>query len=369
MLNRAAIVDRNFVEFCQKSAPASPATRRDPSRPIGDHGLDGEMLIELFESQIISRHLDLMARELRKQGRGFYTIGSSGHEGNAVLGRLCRYSDPAFLHYRSGALMAERSRQLPGQTFTRDTLLSMMASRHDPISGGRHKVWGSVPLCVLPQTSTIASHLPKAVGAAVAIPRAKRLNLPIKLDRHGEIPRQHRAVQLRRRLSQSQRRGGRDQHGLLHRPSEVALPRVARLRRQRHRHFRPHAAELDQRDVWGPAGSALYFGGDGLDLIDAWRAASEARCMSARRAPAFLHLRTVRLLGHAGTDVETEYHSLAEIAANEARDPLLASARRLIELGLMTADETLAMYERVRNDIQRMRMRLARPSASRPRRR
>ena len=72
------------------------------------------MLLELFESQMTSRHLDLIARKLRARDAAFYTIGSSGHEGNAVLGRLTRHTDPAFLHYRSGALMVERSRHVAG---------------------------------------------------------------------------------------------------------------------------------------------------------------------------------------------------------------------------------------------------------------
>ena len=65
-----------------------------------------------------------------------------------------------------------------------DSALSFAASKDDPISGGRHKVWGSKPLWVLPQTSTIASHLPKALGTAVAIEQARRIGhaLPIPDD-------------------------------------------------------------------------------------------------------------------------------------------------------------------------------------------
>ena len=60
----------------------------------------------------------------------------------------------------------------------------MVASKDDPISGGRHKVFGSKELFIPPQTSTIASHLPKAVGAAFSIARQKRLknNLPVSED-------------------------------------------------------------------------------------------------------------------------------------------------------------------------------------------
>ena len=53
------------------------------------------------------------------------------------------------------------------------------ASAEEPIAGGRHKVFGSVPLWIPPQTSTIGSHLPKAVGMAFAIERAARLKLSL----------------------------------------------------------------------------------------------------------------------------------------------------------------------------------------------
>ena len=102
--------------------------------------------LDLFESQLISRHLDLMARVLRVRNKVFYTIGSSGHEGNAMVARLTRHTDPAFLHYRSGAFMAERFRKLPGMDPVMDSALSFAASKDDPASGGRHKVWGSKPL-------------------------------------------------------------------------------------------------------------------------------------------------------------------------------------------------------------------------------
>src|SRR3546814_3533619 len=45
------------------------------------------------------------------------------------------------------------------------------------MKGGRHKVIGSKRLAIPPQTSTIASHLPKAVGAAFSIGIARRLGM------------------------------------------------------------------------------------------------------------------------------------------------------------------------------------------------
>jgi 2-oxoisovalerate dehydrogenase E1 component len=48
---------------------------------------------------------------------------------------------------------------------------------------------------------------------------------------------------------------------------------------------------------------------------------------------AFLHLRTVRLMAHAGTDVETGYRRPEQIAADLRADPLLATARLLVDAG------------------------------------
>ena len=130
----------------------------------------------------MSRHLDLQSRVMQKKGQSFYTIGSSGHEGNAAYAKAFRANRYGFLHYRSAAFVIQRGKQVPGQTPLYDMLLSFAASKDDPISGGRHKVLGSKALSIPPQTSTIASHLPKAIGAAFSIPLAKRLG------HQGEIP-------------------------------------------------------------------------------------------------------------------------------------------------------------------------------------
>src|SRR3546814_17257593 len=105
-----------------------------------------------------------MARVLRVQNKVFYTIGSSGHEGNAMVARATRHPDPAFLHYRSGGFMAERFRTLPGMAPVMDSPLSFSASKEDPARGGRPKLWGSKPLWVLAPTSTVAATLPKALA-------------------------------------------------------------------------------------------------------------------------------------------------------------------------------------------------------------
>lgn len=357
-VNRAEICDVNFREFVRGwngRADARPA----PDEAILDgSALDARGFRELFESQLISRHLDLMARVLRVQNKVFYTIGSSGHEGNAMVARLTRHTDPAFLHYRSGGFMAERFRKLPGMDPVMDSALSFAASKDDPASGGRHKVWGSKPLWVLPQTSTIASHLPKALGTAIAIDHARRIGhrLPIPDDSiaicsFGDASSNHATAQTAFNAA------AWTAYQQLPAPVlfvcedngigiSVKTPSgwVAQNFRERR--------DLD------------YFYADGLDLAEGYGQVQAAveHCRGTRR-PTFLHLRTTRIMGHAGTDFEIEWRSIEELVAVEAGDPLLRSAAIALESGSMSKDEILALYE----DTRRKCFAAAEDADSRPR--
>ncbi len=341
--NRAEIVDQNFLEFVQLWQGRAHAAPRDDEPVLPGSALDALGFRELFESQIISRHLDLMARVLRVQNKVFYTIGSGGHEGNAMVARLTRHTDPAFLHYRSGAFMAERFRKLPGMDPVTDAALSFAASRDDPASGGRHKVWGSKPLWVLPQTSTIASHLPKALGTAVAIEQARRIGhpLPIPADSisicsFGDASSNHATAQTAFNAA------AWTAYQKLPAPVlfvcedngigiSVKTPGgwIANNFQDR--------ADLD------------YFFADGLDLAEGYSQVLRAvqHCRGSRR-PTFLHLKTTRVMGHAGTDFEIEWRSIEELMAVEASDPLLRSAGIALESGMYTKSEVLNLYEAAR---------------------
>jgi 2-oxoisovalerate dehydrogenase E1 component len=342
-VNRAEVCDVNFSEFV-KAWQGAPDAKPAPGEAILDgSALDARGFRELFESQLVSRHLDLMARVLRVQNKVFYTIGSSGHEGNAMVARATRHTDPAFLHYRSGGFMAERFRKLPGMDPIMDSALSFAASAEDPASGGRHKVWGSRPLWVLPQTSTIASHLPKALGTAVAIEAARRIGhaLPIPDDSiaicsFGDASANHATAQTAFNAASwtaYQKLPAPvlyvcEDNGI---GISVKTPGgwIAESFRNR--------PDLD------------YFFADGLDLANGYGDVLRAveHCRRTRR-PTFLHLRTTRIMGHAGTDFEIEWRSLEELCAVEAGDPLLRSAEIALASGLMAKGEVLALYEDTR---------------------
>jgi 2-oxoisovalerate dehydrogenase E1 component len=340
--NRAEVVDQNFLQWVKSGNLPQSHSRTT----LSDAGLTAAAFMDIFESQMLSRHLDLAARRLRARNLTFYTIGSSGHEGNAVHGRVFRLTDMAFLHYRSGAFFIQRSKQLPGSTPIFDGFLSLSASAEDPISEGRHKVFGSLALNVPPQTSTIASHLPKAVGAALSVGRAKdmQINGPIPHDgvvlcSFGDASSNHATA-----LAAINAASLCAYQGL-----PVPLVFVCE--------DNGIGISVPTPDGWvqshyshNPCLRYLYC--DGLSIADAYAVSRESEKIARQtRKPVFLHMRTIRLLGHAGSDVETTYRSLDKIQATERQDPLLHSARTALEYGLVTADELISIYQGLRRRV------------------
>ena len=343
LFNRDEIVDQNFTKCVNDGNLPKART----NLLLSQTNIQSSALISIFESQVFSRHMDLKARLLKNEGKCFYTIGSSGHEGNAVFGKVFPYTDMAFLHYRSGPFFIERSKQIPGATPIYDMALSFMASSEDPISGGRHKVIGSKPLNIPPQTSTIASHLPKAVGTAFSIDRAKSLEIPerelkgdsIVICSFGDASVNHAtalsAFNTARWITHA---GGHvpivficEDNG-----TGISVPTDKRW------------IEQSFSDFPG----IKYIQADGLHLIDLIinTRYAEQDCR-IDRSPIFFHMRTVRLMGHAGSDIEVGYRSLAEIEATEFNDPLLHSARILVENKCLSAEEILNLYESARAQI------------------
>jgi len=342
-VNRAEVCDQNFVEFVQNWQGSSTRPSALDAPVLAGSLASVRDFVELFESQLISRHLDLMARVLRVKNKVFYTIGSSGHEGNAMVARLTRHTDPAFLHYRSGAFMAERFRKLPGMDPIMDSALSFAASKDDPASGGRHKVWGSKPLWVLPQTSTIASHLPKALGTAIAIEQARRIGhtLPVPADAiaicsFGDASANHATAQTAFNAA------AWTAYQKLPAPVLFVCEDNGIGISVKTPNDWIAASFSGRRDL-------DYFRADGLDIAAGYEGVARAihHCRTTRR-PTFLHLRTTRIMGHAGTDFEIEWRSVEELVAVEATDPLLRSAAIALEAGLFSKEQLLAKYEQIR---------------------
>ncbi|MEW1590225.1 thiamine pyrophosphate-dependent enzyme, partial [Micromonospora vinacea] len=403
----------------RETLAALPAAerRRDPADPVTDDApLTGAQVLDLFDAQVTSRQLDLAGRWLRSFGEGFYTIGSAGHEGNAAVAAALRPTDPALLHYRSGAFYCLRAAQAAADPTpstapesapetestvgrapsadaevseaepsgseqvteaaggfaayadaARDVLRGMVASSLEPIAGGRHKVFGRADLAIVPTTSTIASHLPRAVGMGLAVERLRRL------DSAG------------RRTGAGVRVGSGA--GAAHAPwppdaivvcsfGDASVNHASATAAFNTAGWYDHAGlripvlfvcednglGISVRSPEGWVEATLrakpgirYFSADGADPVRTYEVAAEAAAWVRRnRRPAVLHLRTVRLMGHAGADAESAYRSPSELAEDLDGDPVAATARLLVDAGVATGEELLARYDETGWQVRRL---------------
>lgn len=301
---------------------------------------------ELWHAQVDSRQADYAARWLQQHGRSFYTIGSAGHESNAAVALALRDDDPALLHYRSGAFYLARAARA-GVEGLRDVVLGVVAAASEPIAGGRHKVFGRKELAILPMTSTIASHLPRAVGMALAIDRSSRLGVPspwqsdaIVLCSFGDASLNHASAQAALNTSAQIAFQGLplpllwvcEDNGLgISVPTPAGWVESALTARPELRY-------------------EIAYGHDPAEVLGV--AAELAAWVRERRRPAVLHLRCVRYLSHAGADAEMAYRTPQSIRADYERDPILGTGRWLVSAGRATgaqlADDYLAARDQTR---------------------
>ena len=337
MFDRPSIVDEAFTRrVLAGDYPAPISSDLSPSD-----------LADLLDTMMMNRHLDFNAR--RSKGKTFYSIGSSGHEVMALVAHEARLTDMAFLHYRDAQFCIQRRKSLAGSTPLYDMMLSFTASSEDPVSGGRHKVLGGLDIYTPPQTSTIASHLPKAMGMAHSIGIAKRIGhsgaVPhdsVVLCSFGDASANHSTAQ-----------------GAINAAGWAAYQGAPM----------PIVFICEDNDIgisvstpkgWIEASyqnrpGLIYKGCDDVHPMAARGAIIDAITTArTQRKPVFLHLKTVRLMGHAGADIESAYKSQSEIEANESRDPLIAMAGQVIESGAMSAQDVIAAYETMRARVSRV---------------
>jgi 2-oxoisovalerate dehydrogenase E1 component len=304
------------------------------------HDIDPMVAATWLEAEITSRVLDHAARWLRaERGLGYYTIGSAGHESNAIVATALRVDDPALLHYRSGGFYVARSLMAAaaGHDPVVEVLRSMLARSTDGIAGGRHKVFGNHALSIIPQTSTIASHLPRAVGLALSggvapcAPTSWPADMVVVCS-FGDGSLNHSTAQ-----------GALNWAGhAAHQGERVPILFVCE--------DNGLGLSVPSPDGWVRGSLAGRHGltvaaADGADPVATWRT-TVGLVDEIRRSgrPGVLHLSTVRFLGHAGTDVESAYRSVAEVNADLARDPIIGAARVAAACDVCSPADTADWY-------------------------
>ena len=319
----------------------------------------------LFEDQLASRQIDVAARELKKTDPQLLHDQLGRARGQRDHRRAAAHGRPGVPALPLGRLRhgaRPPARRAARRCSTRCS--GVVASSEDPIAQGRHKVWGSRPLWIPPQTSTIASHLPKAMGLAFSLARAKRIGVGIDLPEDavvvcsfGDASANHATALAAINTARYAVRMGLPMPLLLvceDNGTGISVP----------------TPDGWIASTFGGMPHLRYVLADG-EIDEVWSAVETAIAHVRGRAPARLPPPADGPpVGHAGSDAEQTYRSLAEIEAVEARDPLAAQRAATVEIGAATPDELrdLVRETRAAGHGRRPKRRRAGRGCRRPRR-
>ncbi len=324
-----------------KKAAAARAIASGPRgdltvRTLGPDDFDRETLLRVYRTMLTARRLDDKMLTLLKQGKGFFHIGTSGHEAaQAALGLHAKGGHDYFsLYYRDLTLTL-----MVGMT-PRETLLAHLAKADDPSSGGRQMAehFGHRALNIFSTSSSVGAQFLPAVGFALGIQR-EGITL-------GEGA-----------FAVASCGDGATSQGTFHEAlnwsSRVGAPVMFLVQDNKYAISVPVADQT-------AGGSAYNFGAgytgltrmmfDGTDFFESAAVFEAATAhLRAGKGPVLLVCDVVRLLPHSSSDSHVKYRTPEELDADAKLDPVLRYEARLVEAGVLSLADT----EATRKDVAR----------------
>jgi len=301
---------------------------------VGPEDFDPETLLGVFRSMVLARKLDEKMLTLLKQGKGFFHIGTSGHEA-AQLGIA--------LHARAGhdwtsPYYRDMTYCMALGITTRDVLLSHFSKADDISSGGRQmpEHFASPELRIFTPSSSVGAQFLPAVGLAAAA------------RRHGEDA----------FVYASGGEGSTSQGAF-----PEALNWAAREKLPVLFHIQDNGYAISVPRDKQTAGASVYktiqgFENlarcrvDGTDFFKTW-AVAKAAVERLRRGdgPVCIVAEVVRLLPHSSSDSHAKYRSEEELAADLEFDPIVRFEHRLLDAGIATSEELDSVRADVKKEI------------------
>ncbi len=304
---------------------------------LGPDDFEPEELVGVLRTMMTSRRLDQKMLTLLKQGKGFFHIGSAGHEASqtAVARQFEGGSDWFCCYYRDLATV------LTVGVTPREVLQAHFGKASDPFGGGRQmpEHFGHRELNIMSTSSSVAAQYVPAVGFALAVKRE---------DTEGQT----------RAVYASGGEGSTSQgafHEALNWAAREALPVLFHIQDNKY----AISVHVDEQTAGGSIWHLLggYAGlkrirYDGTDFFQSAAAAQAAmEHIRSGKGPVALHADLVRLLPHSSSDDHRKYREAASIEADAARDPIPQFSARLIEAGILTEQDVEAMQAEVAEEI------------------
>jgi 2-oxoisovalerate dehydrogenase E1 component len=288
----------------------------------------------MYRTILLARVLDQKTWALNRMGKAPFAVSSQGHEGAQVGSAWATRAgvDPVLPYYRDlGVVLAL------GMT-PYEVLLGVFARPDDPCSGGRQMPshWGHAGRRIISGSSPIATHLPHAVGMALAAKLEGRDDVVMAYFGDGAASKG-------------------DFHESLNFAGIHRLPVVFVCENNGYAISVPLSKESAVENIAEHAHSYRLTGVivDGNDPIDVYGATHSA-IRHARRGdgPALVECKTYRYLGHTSDDDDRSYRTPAEVELWRKKDPLLRMRQYLIEQRLLSERREEELEAEVKAEVE-----------------
>jgi 2-oxoisovalerate dehydrogenase E1 component alpha subunit len=295
--------------------------------------LSHAQLRDMFENMLLARALDERMWTLNRIGQAPFAISCQGHEGaqGGIGAALDPSKDWLIPYYRDLALVLRF-----GMTPT-DIMLSMLARRDDPNSGGRQMPghYGHRRQHIVTTGSSVATQFAQAPGVALAT--KLRGEDAVTVTCVGE--------------------GGTsegDFHEGLNWASIYKLPVIFVVENNHWAISVPLEKQMAVRDVsvraaaYGMPGVSV----DGGDAVEVYRVAREA-VERARNGegPTLLEAKVIRITPHSSDDDHLVYRTKEDLQADRLHDPIVVTRARLHEMGALSDEHDAEIQARVKQAI------------------
>ena len=304
---------------------------------LTDHrsvGLTDADAVAIFTLMLRAREIDDRMWTLNQQGRVAFVVPTRGQE--AAQAGIAWALDPAkdwlFPHYRDLALVMHYG-------FTvRELFLMYYAKADDIISGGRQMThhWGSQARRIATMSSPLGTGIPQAVGGAYAM-RLRGETDAVTVSLFGE--------------------GTASKGDFYEACSLAALHTLPVLFICENNQYAISVSMAKQSPVPHVADRAAAFGFpgvivDGTDPFATYATVQAARARAvAGGGPTLIETEMYRLLPHTSDDNNRTYRPREEVAAAEAREPMVRITQYVQEYGLLKATAIRDLTEAVRAEI------------------
>ena len=295
------------------------------------NGFTKKQITEVYRKMALSRKLDDKMLILLKQGKSFFHIGASGHEGAqlAAAGMIKPGEDWSFPYYRDGAYCIGL-----GMT-AREQLLSFLAKAADPNSGGRQmpQHYGHKDLRIVSQSSPTGTQFLQAVGCAMVCKIEKTKEVVYVSAGEGTT-------------SQG------DFHEALNWASNAKVPVIFHIQDNEYA-ISTHRSEQTASsiyDITSGYGNLSRYDVDGTDFFETSLAFKEAVQRARRdKGPSIIVSHVVRLLPHSSSDDQRKYRDEKALNNDLKKDPLLILESKCIDAKFIKSDE----FERIRLQVDK----------------